>query len=187
MTCLPLTGMFWISYWTEFVQEDWAKSLAHLLNRSSWRSGRHRRFPPSWSSRRGVHSFTSSSTSSCSVHPSTSLGPSFRGTFAPGVPFYSVLLGDRVPVAFNVLVQGGVRVSIGLLERNVVQAKFLGRFSYLEFVLSFEQTKRRSEQSKAWSFGLCMSWYNAKCHNLSQRSKSWRWIVEEGKNGTCAS
>ena len=75
MTCLPLTGMFWISYWTEFVQEDWAKSLAHLLNRSSWRSGRHRRFPPSWSPRRRVHSFTSSSTSSCSVHPSTSLGP----------------------------------------------------------------------------------------------------------------
>ena len=137
MTCLPLTGMFWISYWTEFVQEDWAKSLAHLLNRSSWRSGRHRRFPPSWSPRRRVHSFTSSSTSSCSVHPSTSLGPSFRGTFAPGVPFYSVLLGDRVPVAFNVLVQGGVRVSIGLLERNVVQPKFLRRFSYLEFVLSF--------------------------------------------------
>ena len=44
-------------------------------------------------------------------------------------PFYSVLLGDRVPVAFNVLVQGGVRVSIGLLERNVVQAKFLGRLA----------------------------------------------------------
>ena len=40
-------------------------------------------------------------------------------------------------------------MSIGLLERNVVQAKFLGRFSYLEFVLSFEQTKKKSEQSKA--------------------------------------
>ena len=77
ITCLPLTGMFWISYLTAYVEEDWAKSLAHLLNRSSWRSGRHRRFPPSWSSRCGVHSFTSSSTSSCSVHPSTSLGPRF--------------------------------------------------------------------------------------------------------------
>ena len=122
------------------------------------------------------------------MHPSTSLGPSFRGIFAAGVPFYSVLLGDRVPVAFNVLVQGGVRVlSIGLLERNVVQAKFLGRFSYLEFVLSFEQTKKKSEQSKA-SVLACA------CLDIMQNAiicrkeanlegEFWR----EEKNRTCAS